>query len=224
MFTARGHDQHAGRSSPPPAGRRAGTGPGVRGPPPRWVARRMAGRFVAPAGAARWAAGRGWSDGGWPGGGWSRRGLVWQRPAGAPARLVTMPGRPATPGRVRAMTDRDALEALSSQELHHRAVRRAVRHLDIGFLWQLLREIPEGEAVAGHIDETAADETQLSAVLDDAFGHGPGRRGCTAPGLPGLPGEARRVTRAPSARRRGQPVQDEGRSGRGPGRRLQRRG
>jgi hypothetical protein len=69
------------------------------------------------------------------------------------------------------MTDRDALEALSSQELHDRAVRRAVRHLDIGFLWQLLREIPEGEAVAGHIDETAADETQLSAVLDDAFGH-----------------------------------------------------
>ena len=30
---------------------------------------------------------------------------------------------------------------------------------------------PGGEAVAGHIDETAADETQLSAVLDDAFGH-----------------------------------------------------
>ena len=44
------------------------------------------------------------------------------------------------------MTDRDALEALSSQELHDRAVRRAVRHLDIGFLGQLLREIPEGEA------------------------------------------------------------------------------
>jgi len=69
------------------------------------------------------------------------------------------------------MTDRDALEALSSQELHDRAVHRAVRHLDVGFLWQLLREIPEGEAVAGHLDQTAADATQLSAVIDDAFGH-----------------------------------------------------
>ena len=69
------------------------------------------------------------------------------------------------------MTDRDALEALSSQELHDRAVHRAVRHLDVGFLWQLLREIPEGEAVAGHVDQTAADVTQLSAVIDDAFGH-----------------------------------------------------
>ncbi len=69
------------------------------------------------------------------------------------------------------MTDRDALEALSSQELHDRAVRHAVRHLDLGFLWQLLREIPAGEAVAGHTDETAADVTQLSAMIDDAFGH-----------------------------------------------------
>ena len=69
------------------------------------------------------------------------------------------------------MTDRDALEALSSQELHDRAVHRAVRHLDFGFLWQLLREIPEGEAVAGHADQTAADVTQLSAMIDDAFGH-----------------------------------------------------
>lgn len=69
------------------------------------------------------------------------------------------------------MTDRKDLEALSSQELHDRAVRRAVHHLDVGFLWQLLKEIPEGEAVAGHIDETAADVTQLSAMLDDAFGH-----------------------------------------------------
>jgi len=69
------------------------------------------------------------------------------------------------------MTDRDALEALSSTELHDRAVHRAVRHLDLKFLWQLLREIPEGEAVAGHIDESAADVTQLSAMIDDAFGH-----------------------------------------------------
>jgi len=70
------------------------------------------------------------------------------------------------------MTDRDALEALSSQELHDRAVHRAIRHLDIGFLWQLLREIPEGEAMAGHADHAAADVTQLSAMISDALGSG----------------------------------------------------
>jgi hypothetical protein len=70
------------------------------------------------------------------------------------------------------MTDRDALEALSSQELHDRAVHRAIRHLDIGFLWQLLREIPEGEAVAGRSDRAAADVTQLSAMISDVLGSG----------------------------------------------------
>lgn len=70
------------------------------------------------------------------------------------------------------MTDREALEALSSKELHDRAVRRAVHHLDIGFLWELLREIPAGEAVAGHADHTAEDVTQLSALITDALGSG----------------------------------------------------
>ncbi|HTT52947.1 MAG TPA: hypothetical protein VMH35_16250 [Streptosporangiaceae bacterium] len=71
------------------------------------------------------------------------------------------------------MTDRATLESLSSQELHDRAVHRAVHHLDVGFLWRLLREIPEGEAVAGHVDHTAADVTQLSAMIDDALGPEP---------------------------------------------------
>jgi hypothetical protein len=34
------------------------------------------------------------------------------------------------------------LENLSSKELHDRAVERAARHLDVGFLWRLLRAIP----------------------------------------------------------------------------------
>jgi hypothetical protein len=70
------------------------------------------------------------------------------------------------------MTDRDALESLSSPELHDRAVRRAIRHADVGFLWQLLKEIPEAEAVAGHPDHTARDVTQLSAMISDALGSG----------------------------------------------------
>jgi hypothetical protein len=70
------------------------------------------------------------------------------------------------------MNDRDTLDTLSSRELHDRAVHRAIHHMDLGFLWQLLREIPAGEAVAGHSDHAAADVTQLSAMISDALGSG----------------------------------------------------
>ena len=72
------------------------------------------------------------------------------------------------------MTDRAALEALSSRELHDRAVRRAVHHLDVGFLWELLRAIPASEAAAGHADHAAADVTQVSAMISDALASGEG--------------------------------------------------
>jgi hypothetical protein len=72
------------------------------------------------------------------------------------------------------MTDRATLEALSSHELHDRAVHRAMRHLDVGFLWELLRAIPAGEAAAGHADHTAADITQVSAMISDALDSGEG--------------------------------------------------
>ena len=72
------------------------------------------------------------------------------------------------------MTDRATLEALSSHELHDRAMRRAVHHLDIGFLWELLRTIPASEAAAGHPDHTAADITQVSAMISDALDSGEG--------------------------------------------------
>jgi hypothetical protein len=72
------------------------------------------------------------------------------------------------------MTDRATLEALSSHELHDRAVHRAVHHLDVGFLWELLRAIPAGEAVAGHPDHTAEDVNQVSALITDALNSGEG--------------------------------------------------
>jgi hypothetical protein len=72
------------------------------------------------------------------------------------------------------MTDRATLEALSSHELHDRAMHRAVRHLDVGFLWELLRAIPASEAAAGHADHAAADITQISAMISDALGSGEG--------------------------------------------------
>jgi hypothetical protein len=72
------------------------------------------------------------------------------------------------------MTDLDNLDALSSHELHDLAVHRAVRHLDVAFLWDLLREIPAGEAALGNPEAASADAAHLSALISDAFGSGKG--------------------------------------------------
>ena len=55
------------------------------------------------------------------------------------------------------MATRDELERLSSKELHDRAVRLAERHLDVGFLWTLIKTIPAAEAAAGNLDKAEAD-------------------------------------------------------------------
>jgi hypothetical protein len=69
---------------------------------------------------------------------------------------------------------RDELDALSSRELHHLAVRRALHHVDVEFLWQLLRAIPAAEASEGHANEAGRDVTHLSVLLDDAIDSGEG--------------------------------------------------
>lgn len=72
------------------------------------------------------------------------------------------------------MTTREDLESLSSHELHDRAVHLAMRRLDIGFLWELLRELPASEAASGHTDQAAADVTRVSAMISDALAAGEG--------------------------------------------------
>ena len=66
------------------------------------------------------------------------------------------------------------MDALSSRELHDLAVRRALRHVDVEFLWELLRAIPAAEASEGHADEAGRDVTHLSVLIDDAVGSGEG--------------------------------------------------
>lgn len=73
------------------------------------------------------------------------------------------------------MDTESELDALSSRELHDRAVRRALRHADVGFLWQLLRAIPAAEAAGGEVAESEADATKLSALIADALGSGRGQ-------------------------------------------------
>jgi hypothetical protein len=66
------------------------------------------------------------------------------------------------------------LESLSSRELHDRAMRTALHHADVGFLWQLLRAIPAAEAVEGETRESEADAVKVSNLIADALGSGEG--------------------------------------------------
>jgi len=66
------------------------------------------------------------------------------------------------------------LQSLSSRELHDLAVRRALHHVDIEFLWQLLRAIPAAEASEGRPIEAGRDITKVTALLSDAIDSGEG--------------------------------------------------
>lgn len=73
--------------------------------------------------------------------------------------------------------DVEELESLPANELHDRAVRYAVRHGDLGFLWDLLKVIPAAEAASGNSQETANDLSRVSALLSDAMAAGQGELG-----------------------------------------------
>lgn len=63
--------------------------------------------------------------------------------------------------------DAAELEKMSSKELHDLAVHRAVTHLDVGFLWSLVKAIPAAEAAAGKLADAETDVMSLSALLSD---------------------------------------------------------
>jgi hypothetical protein len=68
----------------------------------------------------------------------------------------------------------DALEQLSSQELHDLAVSRAKRHLDVRFFWDLIQTLPTAEAGAGELQEAETNILRLSAHVDDVTEAGEG--------------------------------------------------
>ena len=63
--------------------------------------------------------------------------------------------------------DAAELEKLSSKELHDKAMHHAITHLDVGWLWSLLRTIPAAEAAAGNVGEAETDVVSLSALITD---------------------------------------------------------
>jgi len=72
------------------------------------------------------------------------------------------------------MTDADNLDQLPARELHDLAVHRALRHLDVKFLWDLLRELPAAEAASGRVDVADADALHLSELIGNAIDSGDG--------------------------------------------------
>jgi hypothetical protein len=65
------------------------------------------------------------------------------------------------------MTTPEELEALPSNELHDRATHLAWRRLDVGFVWELLRTIPEARAAIGDEERSEADILSSIALLND---------------------------------------------------------
>jgi hypothetical protein len=71
----------------------------------------------------------------------------------------------------------DTLEALSTHELHERAIARAEKHVDVRFFWELLEAIPAAEAVAGDIGEADFDIVSARGQIKDALHSGDGAIG-----------------------------------------------
>ena len=72
------------------------------------------------------------------------------------------------------MTEFDGLDDLSSPELHDLAVKRARRHLDAKFFWNLMQMLPAAETAAGEFDEAQLDVQRISAHVDDITQSGKG--------------------------------------------------
>ena len=66
------------------------------------------------------------------------------------------------------MTDSE-LNDLSSIELHDRAMKKARHHMDVGFLWRLLKALPAAQAAGGDLREAEADISHVSALITDAL-------------------------------------------------------
>lgn len=71
----------------------------------------------------------------------------------------------------------DELDALSTQELHDRAIHRAERHLDVKFFWRLLQLIPSAQTAIGDEGEADYDIQSSKGLIKDALHSGEGELG-----------------------------------------------
>jgi hypothetical protein len=67
------------------------------------------------------------------------------------------------------MTSFEELDALSSEELHDRAVRHAKRHLNVRFFWDLMQMTPAAAAEEGDLGQAESDVLRVSGQVADAL-------------------------------------------------------
>jgi len=71
----------------------------------------------------------------------------------------------------------DALDDLSTHELHDRAIARAEKHVDVRFFWSLLRMIPAAQTLSGDEGEADYDIQFSKGLIYDALHSGDGELG-----------------------------------------------
>jgi hypothetical protein len=75
------------------------------------------------------------------------------------------------------MTTREELERLPTKDLYDRAIQRAKHHLDVGFLWDLVKALPVAEEVIGDDERSKVDIARPLALINDFYDAGEGDLG-----------------------------------------------
>ena len=75
------------------------------------------------------------------------------------------------------MTTENPLEALSSEQLHDHAVKRAKHHQDAKFFYTMIKLLPVAESAAGQYEKSDDDILRLSAHFNDISDSGKGEVG-----------------------------------------------
>ena len=83
------------------------------------------------------------------------------RELGCPLAQGYLFGAPGAADNLRDVTTFEELDALSSRELHDRAVKRAERRLDVPFFWRLMQEGTAADAADGDVERGEEDSRAL---------------------------------------------------------------
>jgi hypothetical protein len=65
------------------------------------------------------------------------------------------------------MATRDELEAMPIKELHDRAMETARKHLDVGWLWDVVKALPVAEEAIGDDQRSKVDIMRPLALIND---------------------------------------------------------
>jgi hypothetical protein len=65
------------------------------------------------------------------------------------------------------MVTREELEAMPIKELHDRAMETARKHVDVGFLWEVVKALPVAEEAIGDDQRSKVDILRPLALIND---------------------------------------------------------